>query len=224
MEAQEKQSVPQKYKLYDYFRSSACYRVRIALNLKGIDYEHLSINLREGEQQDHVYKAINPQGLVPTLQVQGESLSQSLAIIDYLDHTYPTPELLPKDPFQRSQVLELVYMIACDIHPLNNLRVLNYLTNQLEIGEDRKLQWYHHWVNEGFAAYEAHLQALRRRQEVSFGDAITLADVCLIPQVYNALRLDVDLSGYPCIIGVYQACLQHPAFAKASPEVHPDAI
>jgi len=214
----------QKLKLYDYFRSSASYRVRIALNLKGVDYELHSIDLRQGHQREQEYRTVNPQGLVPAIEIDGQVLSQSLAIMDYLDQVYPEPELLPKDALKRAQVLELAYIIACDVHPINNLRILNYLTNQLQIVEDRKLQWYHHWVKEGFTAYEARLQAISRAEDVSYGDSITLADICLIPQVYNALRFDINMSEFPSIVTVYESCMRHPAFDKASPDSHPDSI
>jgi maleylacetoacetate isomerase len=213
------QTVTQKPKLYDYFRSSASFRVRIALNLKGIDYHTTSIDLRTGDQKGP-YQNINPQGLVPALEIDGKLFSQSLAIIDYLENKYPQTPLLPKDPANRAQVLELAYMIAMDIHPINNLRVLNYLTNELEIVEDRKLQWYHHWIRLGFEAYQTRLQNTSRLKHVSYGDDITLADVCLIPQVYNALRFGVDLSEFEGIMEVYESCMKRPAFEKAQPEAH----
>lgn len=212
-----------KPKLFDYFRSSCAYRVRIALNLKGIEYEHQNIDLRLDDHHAQEYRHINPQGLVPALEINGHVLSQSLAIIDYLEHLYPEPALLPLDPLKRAEVLELSYIVACDIHPLNNLRALNYLTNHMGIIDDGKLQWYHHWIREGFVAYEARLALHQRRDTVSYGDEITLADICLIPQVYNALRFDCDMSEFKRIMRVYESCMKLSAFEKASPDSHPDA-
>lgn len=217
------QTSPSKARLYDYFRSSASYRVRIALNLKGVDYDSVHLDLRSGIHKSQDYRAVNPQGLVPALEIDGCVLTQSLAIIDYLEHVYREPALLPSNPMQRAQVLELSYIIACDIHPINNLRVLNYLTNPMEIIEDRKLQWYQHWMREGLSAYEARLKQVHRREDVSYGDTITLADVCLIPQVYNALRFDCDMSDFKSIMKVYESCMRLPEFEKASPDSHPDA-
>jgi maleylpyruvate isomerase len=215
---------PQKPRLYDYFRSSSAYRVRIALNVKGIDYEHTSIDLRAGNQKEDTYKHINPQGLVPVLEMDGHLFSQSLAIIDYLENKYPEPALLPVAASKRAQVLELSHIIALDIHPINNLRVLNYLTNELQIVEDRKLQWYHHWIREGLGTFETRLQNTSRLKHFSYGDSITLADVCLIPQVYNALRFGCDMSKFKNIMQVYESCMKQAEFEKAQPDSHPDAI
>jgi len=211
-----------KPRLFDYFRSSAAFRVRIALNLKGIAYDHESIDLRQGTQRSEDYKRLNPQGLVPALLMDGHTFTQSLAIIDYLDHKYPEQPLLPLAPAERAHVLEFAYIVAMDIHPINNLRVLNYLTNELHIVEDRKLQWYHHWIREGFETYEARLQNTSRLKHVSYGDSITLADICLIPQVYNALRFDMNMSEFTGVMDVYEACMKLPAFRNAQPESHPD--
>ena len=213
----------QKPKLFDYYRSSASYRVRIALNLKGIEYETCSINLLQGAQRNSDYKSINPQGLVPALVIDNQTITQSLAIMDYLENKYPEPALLPLDPLDRARVLELAHIVAMDIHPLNNSRVLNYLTNELKIVEDRKLQWYHHWIREGFEAFEQRLHHIRRQKHVSCGDSITIADICLIPQVYNALRFGFDMSEFVMIMNIYKSCMEIPAFQKAQPESHPDA-
>jgi maleylacetoacetate isomerase len=204
--------------LYDYFRSSACYRVRIALNLKGVEYEAVAINLVDGDQRAERYRARNPQGLVPLLEIDGEVLNQSLAICDYLDARHPEPPLVPRDPAERAHVLALALAIACDIHPLNNLRVLRYLSGPLDQPQEARDAWYRHWVSEGFAALEA--LAAPRAGRFLAGDAPSLADLCLVPQMYNARRFAVPLDPYPTLVRADSEATAHPAFAAA----HPDAI
>ena len=210
-------------KLYTYFRSSAAYRVRIALNLKGLGREDAYIHLREGAQRSADYLKLNPQGLLPTL-VDGEVVAgQSLAILDYLEETYPEPPLLPGDAAGRARVRQLALIVGCDIHPLNNLKVLQYLGRELGLEEAERNRWYHHWVNEGFTAIEALLRESAATGEFCHGDTPGLADVCLVPQVYNANRFEVDLAAYPTILRINQACLSLDPFAQAAPDVQPDA-
>jgi maleylacetoacetate isomerase len=204
--------------LYDYYRSSACYRVRIALNLKRIVYETVAVNLLEHAQRDEAYRARNPQGLVPLLEMDGHRLTQSLAICDYLDATHPDPPLVPAGAADRAHVLALALAVACDIHPLNNLRVLKYLSHPLEQPGDARDAWYRHWVAEGLAALEA--LAAPRAGRFLFADAPTLADICLVPQMYNARRFAVPLDAYPTLVAADAEAAAHPAFAAA----HPDAI
>jgi maleylacetoacetate isomerase len=184
--------------LYDYWRSSAAYRVRIALNLKGVDYESRQIELREGEQQSDEYRALNPQGLVPMLEIDGHRLTQSLAIINYLDLRYPNVPLIPAVAAERAHVVAMAMTIACDIHPLNNLRVLKYLKDPLGHSQDEIDAWYAHWIAEGLPALEA--LAAPRAGKFLFGDAPTGADVCLVPQLYNARRFNVPLDPYPTLL------------------------
>ena len=207
-------------KLYDYYRSSSCYRVRIALNIKQISYETLPIHLinHDGEQHSSDYRAINPQELVPTLNENGHILSQSLAIIEYINEMNPTPPLLPKTPLGRAEVRSLALMIACDIHPLNNLRVLKQLRDQFQATETNVLEWYHRWLNAGFDAMETILNRLPRKSNVCYGNEVSLADICLIPQVYNAKRYKLSMEPYPLINAIYHHCLTIPAFIKAAPE------
>ena len=207
--------------LYDYFRSSASYRVRIALNLKGLVAEQRSIHLRKGEQRAPGYLELNPHGLVPLLVVGDRRIAQSLAIIEYLDEKHPMPPLLPPGPEDRAWVRSVALAIACDIHPLDNLRVLKYLAKPLGIDEPARDEWYRHWVREGFDALERQL-AERPDGRFCFGDSPSLADVCLVPQVANANRLSVDLAPYPRIRAIDDACLALPAFDAARPENHPD--
>ena len=211
-------------KLFDYFRSSAAYRVRIVLNLKGIDYQHTGINLLKGEDGTDDYRAINPQGLVPSLQDGADTLTQSLAICEYLEETHPTPALLPGTALERARIRALAQMVACDIHPVNNLRILKYLTGELGVTEEQKLTWYRHWISEGFTALEALLSSSTETGQYCHGDSITLADVCLIPQVYNARRFKLDLTPFPTIERIEQQCLIHNAFEQAIPENQPDAV
>ena len=208
--------------LYDYFRSSAAYRVRIALNLKGLRAERRYVHLRKGEQRAPGYLELNPQGFVPTLVVGDRHLTQSLAIIEYLDEKHPLPPLLPPGHEDRAWVRSIALAIACDIHPIDNLRVLQYLARELGVDEARRNAWYAHWIDEGFRAIEPQLAA-RAAGPYCAGDAPTLADVCLVPQVANALRSDVPLDPYPRIRAIYEACLSVPAFDRAQPANQPDA-
>jgi len=209
-------------KLYSYFRSSAAYRVRIALNLKGLPYETVSIHLIKdgGRQHTPEFRAINPQMRVPALALSGgEVLTQSLAIIEYLDEIEPEPPLLPADALARAKVRAMAQLIACDIHPLNNTSPLRYLKRELKHEQAEIDAWYHHWVIEGFTALEAMLGP----GPYSFGAHVTLADLCLVPQVANARRLKVPLDAFPKIVAADAACLKLPAFDKARPEKQPDA-
>lgn len=202
--------------LHDYFRSSASYRVRIALNLKGVDYEQRSVNLAEGDQKSAAYRDLNPQGFVPMLEIDGHRLTQSLAICDYLDANFDAVPFVPRDPADRAHVLALALTVACDIHPLNNLRILKYLKGSLSVGEDAKDEWYRHWVTEGLAALE--LLAGPRAGTWLFGDQPSLADICLIPQLYNARRFSVPITPYPTLRRVDETASAHPAFAAAHPD------
>ena len=210
--------------LYGYFRSSAAYRVRIALNLKGLDYDQVPVNLVKGEQRVGVHLARNPQGLVPSLVLDDSSvINQSLAICEYLEEIQPTPALLPVAALARARVRSLAQMMACDVHPLNNLRVLKYLVGELGADEAAKLAWYRHWIDEGFTALEATLSTAPSSGDFCHGDTPTLADICLVPQVYNAERFECDLSAYPTIQRISARCRSLPAFEKAAPEAQPDA-
>jgi maleylacetoacetate isomerase len=209
-------------KLYSYFRSSAAYRVRIALNLKGLPYEMDFVHLTKdgGRQHSAEFNAINPAKLVPALRLDsGDVLTQSLAIIDYLDETHPQPPLLPVDPVQRAKVRAVALTIACDIHPIDNLRVLQYLKRTLKHEQSDIDAWYHHWIIQGFNAIEAAIAPGPH----CFGAQVTLADVCLVPQVFNARRLKLPLEAFPKIVAVESACLKLAAFDKARPENQPDA-
>lgn len=205
-------------RLYDYPRSSASYRVRIALNLKGLRCEQVPVNLREGAHRTLDYIGRNPQGLVPTLEMGEVRLTQSLAIIEYLEEVHPEPPLLPKDPVARAEVRALAQLVACDIHPLNNLRVLQHLEHRLGLDERTVHGWYRQWIAEGFTALEKRLKPLAGRY--AFGDRVTLADACLVPQVYNARRYSCDLSAYPTVVAVEANCLKLDAFDEARPERH----
>lgn len=208
--------------LYGYFRSSAAYRVRIALNLKGLDYAQQPVSLVKREQRGDDYLALNPQGLVPALLDNGALLTQSLAICEYLDEAYPdTVALLPAAPVLRARVRAVAQSIACDIHPLNNLRVLNYLKAELQQPEDACNSWYRHWVATGFTALEQQLAA--SAGQYCFGDVPTLADVCLLPQVFNARRFAVDMAPYPLLAAIADRLEALPAFAAAHPSQQPDA-
>jgi maleylacetoacetate isomerase len=206
-------------KLYDYFRSTACYRVRIALNIKNLAYEKIEVHLVDhgGEQNSPQYRQVNPQGLVPSLEVNGNVLHQSLAIIEYLDEVFPEKPLLPKDPLIRAALRSLSLTIACDMHPLNNLRVLNQLKQQFQANETQVMDWYHHWLKAGFDAFEEYLKQLERSESVCFGQEVSLADVCLIPQVYNANRFKFAMTDYPLISEINAYCLTLDAFKNAAP-------
>ena len=202
--------------LYGAVRSSAAYRVRIALNLKGIDYESRQLNLLGGEQNDREYRALNPQGLVPMLEIDGHKLTQSLSIIMYLATRFPEPPLLPQDPADAAHVRSMALAIACDIHPLNNLRVLKYLKHELAQPQERIDAWYAHWITEGLGSLEA--VAAPRAGDFLFGDTPTIADVCLVPQLYNARRYDVPLDDYPTLLRADANASRLDAFAAAHPD------
>jgi maleylacetoacetate isomerase len=206
-----------KLVLYDYYRSSASYRVRIALNLKGAAYERVPINLLEGEQANAEYRERNPQGFVPMLEADGKRITQSLAIIGWLDRTMPEPPLLPADTDDRAHVVALALTIAADIHPINNLRVMKHLAS-LGIEQEARDDWYRHWIGEGFEALEA--LAGPRAGRFLFGDRVTTADVCLVPQMFNARRFEVDLSPYPTLLRADAEASALEAFAAA----HPDRV
>lgn len=210
-------------KLYGFFRSSASYRVRIALNLKHLEYEQASIRLAKGEQYEPPFSAISPQNLVPVLENDGLRLYQSPAIIEYLDEVYPEPPLLPKDPAARNRVRSLALISACEIHPLNNTRVLNYLSETLNLTEEQKTDWYHHWITIGFGALEQRLADEKETGSFCHGDTPGFADICLVPQVANARRFKVDLSAFPTILRINDNCLALEPFKKAMPANQPDA-
>jgi len=211
--------------LYSYFRSSAAYRVRIALNLKGLPYETVPVHLLKdgGQQLAPAYRELNPSALVPTLVNGDLALGQSLAIIEYLDETHPQAPLLPSDPAGRARVRAIAQSIACDLHPLNNLRVLKYLKHEMKVEEEAKNAWYRHWVRVGLDSLEAMLANSPQTGRFCHGDAPTLADLCLVPQLYNARRFDCDLSGVPTLVRIDEACRALPAFDAAAPEKQPDA-
>ena len=212
-------------RLYTYFRSSAAWRVRIALNLKGLAYEAVPVHLlRDGGQQNlPSYRALSPLGTVPALQTGDATLTQSLAIIEYLEETHPQPPLLPVSAADRARVRALAQTIACDIHPVNNLRVLQYLGREFGATQEQKDVWYRHWVGEGLRAVEQLLVGDSRTGAFCHGDAPTLADCCLVPQVFNARRFDCPLAAMPTIRRIVEACEQLPAFTKAAPSAQPDA-
>lgn len=212
-------------KLYTFFRSSASYRVRIALNLKGLDYEQIPIHLRRGggEQLGEKYKTINPQALVPALEDGGRIFTQSLAIIEYLEERFPKPALLPADPADRALVRSMALLIACEIHPIQNLRVLVYLKKNLNRSDDEVNGWAQHWITLGLSALEQMRLSLRRPGAFCFGDTPTLADICLVPQLANARRFGVNLSPFPSIVNIERNCLAISAFSNAAPEKQPDA-
>lgn len=205
--------------LYDYYRSSASFRVRIALNLKNLEYHAVPIHLlaHGGEQYTESYRRINPQSLVPTLQDGTLTITQSLAIIEYLDEVYPSTPLLPSNPSEKALVRAFALSIACDIHPLNNLRVLNYLTGTLHISEDNKNAWYQYWITKGLTALEKSL-AKHGQHRFCFGDQPSLADVCLVPQLFNARRFGCDLAPYPTLVRIDAQCQSMTAFSHAFPK------
>ena len=209
-------------KLYTYFRSSAAFRVRIALNLKGLDYQPTFVHLAKGEHRKPEYAAVNPQALVPTLEEDGRLFTQSLAILEYLEETHPQPPLLPQDPFARARVRSLALLIACEIHPLNNLRTLRHLKNSLGQSDEQVNGWYRHWVADGLAKLEAELQN-PGTGHFCHGQTPTIADCCLVPQIFNAKRYQCELGPYPAVMRVFDACMQLDAFVRAQPDKQPDA-
>jgi maleylacetoacetate isomerase len=210
-------------KLYNYFRSSASFRVRIALALKGLSYDYVPVHLAKGEHKQADYADIAADQLVPALELDdGTRLSQSMAIIEYLDETHPTPALVPADALDRARVRALAQSIACEIHPVNNLRVLKYLSKELKVEEEAKNTWYRHWVRTGLESFERQL-ALQPSSTFCFGDTPTLADCCLVPQIFNGQRFNTNLDGLPRTIAAFEACMALPAFQQAQPSACPDA-
>jgi maleylacetoacetate isomerase len=212
-------------KLYNYFRSSASFRVRIALNFKGLPYEYAVVHLTKGGGQQFApeFRAINPDALIPVLDDDGQRLTQSLAIIEYLEETHPEPPLLPKAPLERAYVRALALGIACEIHPLNNLRVLRYLVRDLKATDEQKDAWYRHWVEQGLASIEARLVAEGKCGRYALGNQVTLADVVLVPQIFNAKRFDCRLDHVPTVMRIFDRCMELPAFIDAQPARQPDA-
>ena len=209
-------------KLYTYFRSSAAFRVRIALNLKRLSYEPAFVHLAKGEHLQPAYTAVNPQGLLPALEVDGALLAQSIAIIEYLEETRPQPALLPADALGRARARSLSLIVACEIHPLNNPRVLKYVKSSLGHSQDEINAWYRHWIADGLAKLEAELRTPGTGRHCH-GDAPTMADCCLVPQIFNAQRFECDLKPYPTVMRVFDACMQLDAFDRAQPRKQPDA-
>ena len=209
-------------KLYTFFHSSASYRVRIALHLKGIAHEQAFVQLPKAEQSAPAFKAVNPAGLVPALEDGGHVLAQSLAIIEYLDETQPGPKLVPAEPFERAYVRAFSQIVACEIHPLNNLRVLNHLRKAYSLDQDGVNAWYSHWIAEGFAMMEGFLAKERKAGRFCLGDQPTTADCCLVPQVFNAQRYKCDLSPYPTVMRIHDECAKLDAVKKAHPMNQPD--
>jgi maleylpyruvate isomerase len=212
-------------KLYNYFRSSASFRVRIALNFKGLPYDYAVVHLTKGGGQQFApeFRAINPDALIPVLDEEGQRLTQSLAIIEYLEETHPEPPLLPTAPLERAYVRAIALGIACEIHPLNNLRVLRYLVRDLKVTDEQKDAWYRHWVEEGLAAIEARLVAEQRSGRYALGNGVTLADVVIVPQIFNAKRFDCRLDHVPTVMRIFDHCMELPAFVDAQPARQPDA-
>jgi len=208
-------------KLYNYFRSSASFRVRIALHLKSLPYEYIAVHIGKGEHKEAAYSTVAADNLVPNLVVDGEHLSQSMAIIEYLDETHPEPALLPKDASGRARVRALAQSIACEIHPINNLRVLKYLSVNLGLNEDQKNTWYRHWVDLGLQAFEKQL-AHSPAGAFCHGDTPGMADCVLVPQIFNAKRFNVELGGFKRTMAVFEACMALPAFQQAQPSACPD--
>jgi maleylpyruvate isomerase len=212
-------------KLYTYFRSSAAYRVRIALNLKGLEYDAIPVHLLRGggEQLQEQYRSINPSGLVPAFQDEYITLTQSMAILEYLEDAHPQVPIMPKDAAERARVRELAQIIACDIHPVNNLRVLRYLVHELGVSEEQKAEWYRHWLVGGLEVLEKHLARDPSAGPLCHGRTPTIADCCLVPQIFNAQRHGIDVSIYPNIARINAQCIEIPAFVAAHPSNQPDA-
>jgi maleylacetoacetate isomerase/maleylpyruvate isomerase len=210
-------------KLFNYFRSSASYRVRIALALKGLDYDYVPVHLQRNEQFAESYSAMSPSRLVPLLQDGERIVTQSLAIVEYLDETHPEPPLLPGDAAARARIRALALDVACEIHPLNNLRVLRYLVHDLKVSEDDKTRWYKHWVESGLEVVEQRLAGHPATGRFCHGDAPTLADVVLVPQIHNAQRFDCRLDHVPTAMRIFESCMALDAFAKTQPSACPDA-
>ena len=208
-------------KLHNYFRSSASFRVRIALELKGLAYDYSAVHLARGDHKKPPYADLSADTLVPLLEVDGQQLSQSMAIIEYLDEKHPTPALLPADSMGRAKVRALAQSISCDIHPLNNLRILKYLTKELKVDDEAKNTWYRHWCREGLVAFEKQLAQLPA-SSFCYGNTPTLADCCLVPQIFNAKRFDTDLRSLSRTMATFDACMALPAFQKAQPSACPD--
>ena len=210
-------------KLYTFFRSSASFRVRIALNHKGLRYDHAGVSLPKGEHLEPGYKSLNAQGLVPAIEDGGHLLTQSLAIIEYLDEVHSGPKLLPASPLDRAYVRAISQIIACEIHPLNNLRVRKYIGKTYKLGEEGVNTWYRHWIAEGFQMMEAFLAQERKHGKYCFRDQVTMADCCLVPQVFNAILYKCDLEPYPAVMRIHEACMKLDAFIAAQPSRQPDA-
>ena len=208
-------------KLHNYFRSSASYRVRIALALKGLQYDYIAVHIARGEHKKEPYAALSADTLVPLLEIDGEKFSQSMAIIEYLDENHPLPALLPADSAGRARVRALAQSIACDVHPINNLRILKYLVSELKLDDNAKNAWYRHWCRGGMEAFERQL-AQGPASTFCHGDTPTLADCCLVPQIFNAQRFNVSMDGLPRAMAAYGACMALPAFQKAQPSSCPD--
>jgi maleylacetoacetate isomerase len=211
-------------KLYTYFRSSASYRVRIALAYKGLAHEAAYVSLPKAEHQSDAFRGVNVQGLVPVLEDGGHVLIQSLAIIEYLDERHPAPPLLPKDPFERAYVRAVAQIIACEMHPLNNLRTLKHIRRTFKLDEEGVNTWYRHWIADGFTMLESYLAREGRAGRHCLGDAVTLADCCLVPQVFNAKRYDCELAPYPRVTRIFDECMKLDAFASTQPMRQPDAV
>lgn len=211
-------------KLYGFFRSGTAHRLRIALNLKGLKYEQVSVSLAKNKHQEDAFKALNPQGLVPILETKQGLLTQSPAILEWLEEVYPETALLPQEAFEKAKVRALAALVGCDIHPINNKRVLEYLRKNLQQDESQVLGWCAEWISQGFEALETILVKDKSRENFCYGKTVTLADVYLIPQVYSSKRFNVDLSAYPTIVSIYEHCMQLEAFQQADPAQQVDAV
>jgi len=210
-------------KLYTFFRSSASFRVRIAMNTKGLKYEPALVSLPKGEHLEAKYRSINSQGLLPALDDAGHVLTQSLAIMEYLDEVHPGPKLLPSDPLDRAYVRALSQIVACEIHPLNNQRTLKHIRSAYKLDEEGVNAWYRHWIADGFRMMESFLTDNRKSGKYCFRDQVTMADCCLVPQVFNAQRYHCDLKPYPTVMQIYDACMKLEPFIQAQPSKQPDA-